>query len=265
MNCQDALDLLYEIIDKEASEINTNQVKEHLEKCRHCFEVYRLEDSIQQLINEKVKTLASTPKQENLKSKIINQLNEIDRQSTSKGSTLFFNKTIKTFLIAASLILVIGGGLLLSEFYEHYNNYIPLERAHWADTNDIHAVGNSSEASRLILSLKDNYNYNLLDTVSDFHLIGGDNEEIMGVGMDHFIYTNDKNIVVTVFIAPSDLFEIPSDLKDLVITRDNISLFDHHCRGCRLVYHQTGPVVVITATTNNSVDLLGFIPGFFVI
>ena len=31
MNCQEALDLLYDIIDKEASEIDTQEVKRHLD------------------------------------------------------------------------------------------------------------------------------------------------------------------------------------------------------------------------------------------
>ena len=34
MKCQEALDLLYEIIDKEASEIDTQAVKRHLDYCQ---------------------------------------------------------------------------------------------------------------------------------------------------------------------------------------------------------------------------------------
>ena len=47
MECQDALDLLHEIIDKEASDIDTAQVKEHLEKCRDCFKKFKVEESVQ--------------------------------------------------------------------------------------------------------------------------------------------------------------------------------------------------------------------------
>ncbi|HOP06083.1 MAG TPA: zf-HC2 domain-containing protein [candidate division Zixibacteria bacterium] len=50
MTCQEARDLLYEIIDKEASEIDVKQVQEHLSKCRHCSEIYDLEIKLNQLI-----------------------------------------------------------------------------------------------------------------------------------------------------------------------------------------------------------------------
>ena len=84
MNCQDALDLLYDIIDREASEIDAQRVKEHLENCRDCFEVYRLEQSVQDLINERVQNSVDSPRVDDLKAKIMTRLDEIDRENPNK-------------------------------------------------------------------------------------------------------------------------------------------------------------------------------------
>jgi hypothetical protein len=49
-------------------------------------------------------------------------------------------------------------------------------------------------------------------------------------------------------------------MKDAVV-HDNHNFYDHFCRGCRLVYHKVGDVVVVTATTEKDIELLDFIPG----
>ena len=67
--------------------------------------------------------------------------------------------------------------------------------------------------------------------------------------------------MVAVFVACDDEFEIPSDLKDHRCNRHGLELFDHNCNNCRLVFHQVGPAIVITATVDREVDLLDFIPG----
>jgi len=50
MNCQEALSLLYDVIDKEASEIDAREVEKHLKNCQDCAGVYRLEQSVNELI-----------------------------------------------------------------------------------------------------------------------------------------------------------------------------------------------------------------------
>ncbi len=261
MNCQDALDLLYDIIDREASEIDTQKVKEHLENCRDCFEVYRLEQSVQELINEKVKQAAPTPKAEHLKSKILERLDEIDGENPARRQPRFFRLTTRTLVAAASLVLLIGAGLLLAAFYRHSGNYIPLEKAHWAVSEHLDAYNDSGATSRVLTAVKQEHAYNLLPQVADFQLVGGESEEIVGVQMAHFVYASD-NKLVSVFIAPADEYEIPADLANSPVERNSITFFDHNCRGCRLVYHRVGSLVIITASTDHDVELLDFVPGF---
>ena len=82
MNCQEALELLYEYIDKEASDIDRKQVRKHLDGCRHCFERYRLEGSIQDFLNEKAQKLNETPRLDALRARVVGKLDSIDREES---------------------------------------------------------------------------------------------------------------------------------------------------------------------------------------
>lgn len=264
MNCQDALDLLYDIIDREASEIDAQQVREHLESCRDCFEVYRLEQSVQDLINEKIRNTPDKPKTEELKAKIISRLDEIDRENPNKRETSFFRLTTRTLVAAASLVILIGASFLIAAFYRHDDAYVPLERAHWAVMENTGTYQNGQTTLAVLSAIRENHQFDISNEVMDFSLLGGNTHEIMGAQMSHLVYGNDKRMV-SVFLVPSGEFEISSDLENSKIVRGDITFFDHNCRGCRLVYHKAGSLIVITASTDRDVDLLEFVPELSVI
>jgi hypothetical protein len=100
--------------------------------------------------------------------------------------------------------------------------------------------------------------------VNNFGMVGGTMEDIDGQRIAHFVYHNDDR-VVSVFISDEHLLQIPPEVLDAAVERNGITFFDHNCRGCRLVYHQLGSVVVVTATTARDVELLDFVPGHRVI
>lgn len=260
MNCQDALDLLYDIIDREASEIDAEQVKEHLENCRDCFEVYRLEQSVQDFLSEKIKVASSAPRVDELKTKILSRLDDIDREDSTTREPRFFRLTTKVFVAAASLVILIGAAFLLAAFYRHSDLYVPLERAHWAASDNSDLYRNGQVTAAVISYIRDAHLYDVSGVVMNFTLLGAISKEIMGVQMNHLVYHNDER-VVSVFLAPAEQFEITSDLEKSRIERNNVVFFDHNCRDCRLVYHRIGSLVVITATTEPDVDLLDFMPG----
>ena len=260
MNCQDALELLYDIIDREASEIDTQKVQEHLKNCRDCFEKYRLEQSVQEFINDKVQKAVSTGSVDALKAKILDRLDEIDDEDCSRREPRFFSLTTKTLVAAASFVLLIGAGFLLASFYRHNDIYIPLERAHWSVTEEIDTYRNNDATAKLLSAVASDHQYSLAPTVAEFAMVGGNSKEIMGTEMGHFVYSR-GNEVISVFVVPADNFEISSDLDASKTEIDGITFYDHNCRGCRLVYHKIGSLVVITASTNRDVDLLNFVPG----
>jgi len=264
MNCQEALSLLYEIIDKEASEIEINEVQRHRERCQHCFEVYRVETAIQDFINEKLKDGNPSGSLEALKAKVSLKLDEIDGQQTAKENRPFFRRTAAVLAAAASLVILIGGAFFLRDLYWHQTEYLPLEQAHVAIADDPTVFVNDAGTFSTILRVRSELGYDVSASVHGFSLIGGQHEEIMGVTMAHFVYSH-GNGIVSVFVAPSEQFEISNDLKDGLIVRNQIIFFDHYCRGCHLVFHRAGPAVVVTATTDHSIELLDFVPGHTII
>ncbi|MBU8933204.1 MAG: zf-HC2 domain-containing protein [candidate division Zixibacteria bacterium] len=86
MNCEEALHLLYDIIDQEASVIDTEQVKAHFKKCRDCGDLYKLESSFHKFISMKLQATEPSAKLEVLKARIITNLDEIDCSDFHSGT-----------------------------------------------------------------------------------------------------------------------------------------------------------------------------------
>jgi len=261
MNCQEALDLLYDIIDQEVSEIDESRVRSHLEKCRDCSEIYRLESSIQSFLDARTAKDSSSDNMERLRTKIIEDLDGLDcteiecsRKSKLGGATLLM-------VSAAALIILVSASFFTSDLVRHYNVYGPLEQAHFA-------VGlqrpTNSMMEQTLVAVENDLGISLDSTVNSFSLIDGKMEQIMGIEMAHFVYA-DNGKRVSVFIARSEEFDIPTDLKDHKVVRENIEYYDHNCRGCRLIYYQSVAAIIITATEDRDTELLAFIPGTSII
>jgi anti-sigma factor (TIGR02949 family) len=261
MNCQDALNRLYEIIDKEASDIDAAQVQEHLNACGHCLKVYRLETAVHDLLSEKLKTLSPTPRLESLQSKLLQKLDQIDeesRQIPARNAAKPFGNVGVTLAIAASLLVVVGAAFLGSTLYNHHEVFVPIERSHWRVAENTEIPNNRSVTPAQAVELSRTLHYPLNESIGGFTLINGHTEDLMGVRMGHFVY-GQGNRVVSVFVA-SNGFAIPDDLKDNAVFVDGREFFYHNCRGCRLVYHREGDLVVISATTDRDIDLVPFLP-----
>ncbi|MDF1544200.1 MAG: zf-HC2 domain-containing protein [bacterium] len=261
MNCQEALDLLYDIIDQEVSEIDEAQVRSHLEKCRHCSEIFRLESSIQNFLDAKTANVGSSDNLESLRSKIVSDLDGIDRTEMDCSSKSKLGGTTLFMVSAAALIILVGASFFTSDLVRHYNVYGPLEQAHFAA--QLHQPSNSV-MEQTLAAVKSSFGFSPGTVVNSFSLIDARMEKILGVDMAHFVYA-DNGKRVSVFVALSDEFDVPSGLKDHKVVRGNLEYYDHHCRGCRLVYHQSGSAIIITATEDKETELLSFIPGSTII
>jgi mycothiol system anti-sigma-R factor len=75
LNCKQALKLLYDVIDREASRIETARLEKHLKNCRPCLAVYEFERMFQTLIVSKSQNIEDSTV---LKDKIRAQLDAID-------------------------------------------------------------------------------------------------------------------------------------------------------------------------------------------
>lgn len=84
MNCRDALRLLYDVVDNEASETDSAKVREHMKTCHKCAARYEMERKFKDCVEKKGRF---SPECEDLKSRISQQLDAIDDGS---GETELF-------------------------------------------------------------------------------------------------------------------------------------------------------------------------------
>ncbi len=261
MNCQEALSLLYEIIDKEASEIDAKEIQKHLDQCKHCFEIYRVESAIQNFINEKLKNGNPEIHLEDLKKKVSSKLDEIDQEEALATRPTFLQRFAPLVAAVATLVLLLGGALLTKDKYRHDTEFLPLEQAHLAAlTAPATRHDDSTRIAQTIRKVHDELGYDILPYVNDYSLACCWDEKIMGTQMVHLVYTHDK-AVISVFLASAEHFSIPEDAKKNKVTAGAVTLYEHHCPMCRLLFRQVGPAIIVTASTDDSIDLLHFTPG----
>lgn len=268
MNCQEALNRLYDVIDKETSEIDTQQVRQHLARCKDCAGVFRVEESVNELLREKLRHQEATPRLDSLKARVLEQLDEIDeelasmqaRQGTSGvSSALPVFKPGKWLAMVAAVIIVTGAGFLLNSLLNDHAAYLAWEEAHWSAAAGLDSYRGKVATTLARVETRQKFDYDITEDVGTYRLVGGLLETIDDVPVVHFVYHNEDN-VVSVFVFRSNAKPIPEDLLETVVHQNGIAFYDHNCVGCRLVYHQIGGAMVVTATSNRNIDLLNFVP-----
>ena len=225
-------------------------------------------------IDEKLKAEKEpSEKLDSLRLKVLEKLDQIDqcpnhnhetepvRNQPKDQSPPFFTMT-KIIATAAVLVLVIGAGFIINSLLHHNEYYIPLERAHVSASDNTTPYKNIQNLSSALMHVTNDMHYQLNQKIQDYQLIGGQNTEIMEAGMTHFMYADRKEQhFVSVFVLPASDLLLDEELQDHQVKVNDITFYDHNCRGCRLVFHQVGDLMIITATTEKTVDLLDFIPG----
>ena len=78
MNCQEALDNLYQLIDRESSVVEESTIREHLSHCKHCSDIYSLEQAVNDLILARVRNCAEPAALSHLKTRILEKLDSVD-------------------------------------------------------------------------------------------------------------------------------------------------------------------------------------------
>ncbi len=267
MDCLQAIALLQDILDKEASEIDEKEVRAHLEKCSECFKTFRLEESIHKFLNEKIKVTAANDikpnKLESMRLNLMSQLDNIDSECEKSKKSPFGN-SFKIFLSAAALVVLAFVWYNSAGFFNHSALYVPLEQAHLTASHNISQYTQNANKADYLGTVEQNLNYTTNTSFADYSFVGGKNEKILGADVAHIVLSNDTDYI-SIFITPAKNITIPDDLKSTMIKKGDLELFDHNCRGCRLIFHKIGDLMIITATTNKKIDLMKFNPGHLTI
>lgn len=270
MNCQEALSLLYDIIDKEASEVDAQQVKDHLKKCGHCSDIYRLEEEVNAFLRARCNDNQPAERLDVLKARLATLL---DREDGGGADPLAYGGDRKNgapritalrlghyVAAAAALVVVVWGAFLAADLVRHSDDHHFLEQVHLAAGRQPATFAEADCTNGAMTYCTGIMKYVPTETVNGYTMIGGKEIEINGAPAVHLLYENGESHI-SVFLVKADRYALPASLRDKPTVRGEYTLYDHHCRGCRLVFHQIGDVLVITATEHHQVDLLDFIPG----
>jgi mycothiol system anti-sigma-R factor len=127
MVCVEAIKHLYEFMDKEIDKSQYPIIKEHLDNCFECRQRYEFEKGVRSLVKA---YCINTTAHAYLHSKIIESLNSVDAEisenkdiqalSEQKVTRALFSP--RFYAVAASILLLIAGGVFYYANYYNYNN-----------------------------------------------------------------------------------------------------------------------------------------------
>ena len=127
MVCVEAIKHLYEFMDKEIDKSQYPIIKEHLDNCFECRQRYEFEKGVRSLVKA---YCINTTAHAYLHSKIIESLSSVDAEisenkdiqalSEQKVTRAVFSP--RFYAVAASILLLIAGGVFYYANYYNYNN-----------------------------------------------------------------------------------------------------------------------------------------------
>jgi len=245
MTCQEALRLLYEVIDKEASQIDSEKVKEHLNNCRDCLARYEFEQMFRTFVVNKASTRA---KSEQLKHRILAHINDHGERPTR-----FFNKyKRRIFAAAAILVIFIAVGLSAAQYYRHQIFVYPFEKSHLDEifTGDPTPV-NAEDIADVKNFLTENMRLSLSEDIPGYKLVHSGYDEIVGKKFVHLQFLNGQSRISLFIGNPADI-KLPGFEK---VNLSGIEYFRHICAGCQVIYWKKGNSIAIAVSEDKTVQL----------
>jgi mycothiol system anti-sigma-R factor len=253
MNCKEALAKLYDVIDKEASEIDEKEVREHLEHCKDCLSRFEFEKIFKTFVTEKADIESKTDK---LRTDILKRCSEIDKAPHHHLKSKFRLGAIMV-AAAASLVVCIFASLALADYYRHQTFVVPFESAHMKDP--VFAGHNESSVDQIMdvrKYLNDDLRLSIDQEPKNFKLIGAGFDNIRGDKYAHIRFVKGPDHI-SLFICGKDV-ELP-DFEKLSYL-NSIDYWMHVCKHCQVLRWKCGHNTVIAVSDNPGIDMTSLIP-----
>jgi mycothiol system anti-sigma-R factor len=253
MTCEEALKKLYEVVDKEASEIDVRQVREHLEHCRDCMSRYEFEEALKAFVIEKATSPAKTGQ---LKANI---LTHIEQYSQSPGRFWGGHFRYGAVLLSAvaALVVCIVSALVVAEFYRHKEFVYPFEKHHMF--RELYAASSATGfgdffQARHYLTNDMHLSIDIGDPV--FNLVNTGFDEINGRQFVHFRFIDGDNHI-SLFVGKADGVYLPDFER---VDMGDSYYFQHLCGECQVIYWTAGEAIAVAVSENKQLDLTPLIP-----
>ncbi len=227
MNCRQALEKLYDIIDNESGDVDSQDVEKHLKMCRHCMAHYEFERIFKTFVVDKGEDQVAS---DDLKKNILGKLDEIDAAGEVGSSRFPFSWSRVTIASAASLVVCLLGAYFLSGFYQFQTEVAPFMEAHLA----VETEGQSYQGRDPLLYLKDKtgIELNCSDPKILESIVAVSVDTIMGIQFGHIELICEGQRPLSIFVTASGDYQIPSRQHETINGRDYMV---HSCDKCNLI------------------------------
>lgn len=233
MNCRDALRLLYDVVDKEAAQIDSAEVEKHLNKCRHCLAKYEFEQMFKTFVTDK----GSHPgEHDNLKQRILSQLDSIDAAGEVGAPPRPFKRRAVLMLAAAALLIIaVVGAFRIGDYVRTQREFVPFAVAHFAHEDE------SEEASEEHSPQTAPFDYLFANTgirlnptsfLSSEMIASVSIDTIKGVPFGRLEIGVAGRSCVSLFVARTEDYEMPTQPVETI---DGHRVIVHRCDGCNLI------------------------------
>lgn len=253
MTCQEALKKLYEIIDKEASQSEVQEVKKHLEDCSDCLSRYEFEEMFQTFI---VKKASSYSKTEKLRERVLSRIEDAgDAPKGLFGSQFRFAAVLASAAVA--LVICVVAAFAVAEFYRHRIYIYPFEKQHaMSQAAVIDKQVSIAEMAAARNFLTNDMHLSVGAGLPEYALLNTCFCEICGNRYVHLIYLM-GHTRVSLFVGNADGVRLPDCEKAVFSGSD---YFRHIGGECQLIYWKTRHAIIVAVSENNGLDLTPFIP-----
>lgn len=261
MTCEEALKRLFEVVDKEASQYDVDEVQKHLEQCESCMARYEFEYMFKTFVKDKA---ASPEKIDRLKGRILNRIDEeSEGQSIRKMGPFRFAAV--AVAAAFALVLCIGAAFWAAGYYRYSVFIHPFEENYFRGEMPVLAAnvsdGDFNPCSPEIMQFISN---DLSMTFGDvqtagFNLIGSAFDTIRNHRFVHFRFVR-GGMPVSLYVGDKNGVELPGFEEIKVGSR---SVYTYYCDGCQMIYWYCGKSILIAVSEDKSLPLPEIIPAVY--
>lgn len=207
MNCKDALRLLYDVIDREADQLDVVEVEKHLKNCRHCMAQYEFEKMFRTFVTEKGHNTSDNSK---VKQNILQKLDIIDAAGGVGATERPFRFPLWKFAAAAVLVLCIASGFWAGSVWHYHSHLTPFVDAHYAHQPAAPAVFASGTNPLEFLYQQTGIRLEASDSCPVDHIRSVVVDTVDGTVFGRINLICDNGEPMTLFVASADSFEIPA-------------------------------------------------------
>ncbi len=241
MNCKEALRLLYDVIDKEADQLDAVEVEKHLRTCRHCMKRYEFEEMFRAFVSEK----GHNPRDNSdLRQRIMGKLDAIDAAGEVGLPRRPFRVVALMVASAAAVILVIVSAYWVNRSLRTSAELTPFVDAHFANqTKHVHGTGTAP-----FDYLYEQTGIRLIPSASCpiEHIHAASVDTIGGIQFGRLEFLCDDGSMVTLFVTTADKYTLPDRPTNMVSGR---KLLVHTNKECTLVGETRQDLVFMVAAT----------------